>query len=330
VSLADDDGGSTSQTIGVEVLVDNTAPSAINLSLSPSVLNENGTTVLSGTFLDPDGDDQHTVLVQWGDGSASTVTLQNGDRGFSFNHLYRDDNLLDRYTITVSVTDSEGESVSASTAITVRNAPPVIGSLTTSAGVIGNASAGQSVSLSAAFTDPGTLDSFSVVIDWGDGTPTTGGTLAAGQVQSSHAYAQGGVYQITMTLADDDGGSVSASTFAYVTGLGIRGGVLQIVGTNQNDNVSVTTAKKGGPLVKANFLPSAGVSINTSVFQSIEVFLGGGDDIFAINSNYTQSLLVLGGAGADTITAGSGRSLIIGGLGVDKLTGGSNQDILIT
>lgn len=330
VSLADDDGGNVSQTIDVEVLAANEPPTSIGVSLNPSTISENGTTLLTGTFADPDGGDHHTILVSWGDGRSGTVNLTNGQRSFSFSHQYLDDNPLDRYTITVRVTDSEGENASASTNIAVQNAAPVINSLSTSAATIGNASTGQSVALLAAFTDPGTLDTFSVVIDWGDGTPTMGGSIASGQVQASHVYTQGGVYQINVTLLDDDGGSATASTLAYVTGLGIRGGVLQIVGTNQNDNVSVTTAKKGGPLVNASFLPTAGISINTSLFQTIEVFLGGGDDVFSINANYTQSLLVLGGAGADTITAGGARSLIIGGLGADKLTGGSNQDILIT
>src|SRR5262249_51229125 len=43
----------------------------------------------------------------------------------------------------------------------------------------------------------------------------------------------------------------------------------------------------------------------------------------------SQGNILIGGAGVDTITGGSGRSILIGGAGNDALTDGSGEDILI-
>ncbi len=40
-------------------------------------------------------------------------------------------------------------------------------------------------------------------------------------------------------------------------------------------------------------------------------------------------MVIVGGAGNDTITGGSGRDILIGGLGSDTIRGGSGEDIVI-
>ena len=67
---------------------------------------------------------------------------------------------------------------------------------------------------------PAPLDTHTATVDWGDGTaadvgvvvetptgPPGSTTPAAGTVSGSHVYADNGVYTVTVTVLDDDGGS---------------------------------------------------------------------------------------------------------------------------
>src|SRR5207237_150871 len=69
-----------------------------------------------------------------------------------------------------------------------------------------------------------TSEKFAFAVDWGDGTPTDSGAptidvpgspgvLTAGSFDGQHIYADNGVYTVTVTVSDDDGGSAS-KTFA--------------------------------------------------------------------------------------------------------------------
>ena len=56
---------------------------------------------------------------------------------------------------------------------------------------------------------------------------------------ADHVYTAGGVYDITVTVHDDDGGEGEMVTTAYVTGVGVNNGVLTVVGTDERDVVSI-------------------------------------------------------------------------------------------
>src|SRR5262249_59828266 len=75
-----------------------------------------------------------------------------------------------------------------------------------------------STTLSGSFTDPGTLDTHDVTINWGDGNTQTV-NLAAGVTTYSvpHQYLQDGTYPIGVSVADSGGGS-SASVSKQATG----------------------------------------------------------------------------------------------------------------
>jgi hypothetical protein len=66
----------------------------------------------------------------------------------------------------------------------------------------------SSVIVTVVFSDPGTADTHDVTWAWGDsnGDTQTGATSPASE---SHAYDSPGVYAVTVTVADDDGGSAS-------------------------------------------------------------------------------------------------------------------------
>jgi hypothetical protein len=84
----------------------------------------------------------------------------------------------------------------------------------------------------ATFTDPGTLDTHTATIGWGDGAVEPGAVTAAGgsgAVAGSHTYLAAGTFSVTVTVTDDDGG-VGADTMA-VTVFGFSGAITQTPST---------------------------------------------------------------------------------------------------
>ena len=56
------------------------------------------------------------------------------------------------------------------------------------------------VNFSGSFTDPGWLDTHTIEWDFGDGNTATGTLIP------THTYSNDGVYIVTLTVTDDDGG----------------------------------------------------------------------------------------------------------------------------
>jgi hypothetical protein len=271
----------------------NSPPDNLGLSLSAATIDENGTVTLDGTFTDADSDDSHTVVIEWGPGEQSIVLdLVAGVTSFQITHQYRDDNasgpgtLPDTYEIVVTVADLEGASTSAESSVTVNNVAPVITSLQNSAPQCGDTSSGNSINISGTFSDKGTLDAHSAVIDWGDGE-VTAGDINALSVTGHHIYSQGGIYTITLTVSDDDGGvSNIFTTTAMITGVGVNNGILYVVGTKALDHVSVNRQGTGWFKVHADFLLDGNFTAqNSEGVRHIVAALCSNDDQLSIAGN---------------------------------------------
>lgn len=76
---------------------------------------------------------------------------------------------------------------------------------------------GQAATVSATFTDPGTQDTHSATIDWGDGSPVEAVGTAALAAGVGHVYGDDGTFPVTVTVTDDDGG-IGTDTVDAVVG----------------------------------------------------------------------------------------------------------------
>jgi len=186
VSVTDDSGG-TGQGARI-VTVGN---------VSPSVQPADDATVLegspfsgTGSFTDP-GADGWAATVNYGDGSPSQPLLLS-ERTFVLDYTYLENGT---FTVTVSIVDDDGGSGSGGRSVIVQNVAPVV-----NAGDDQEVGAGEEVHLDGSYTDPGALDTHSVLWDFGDGA------TAAGTLTPDHIYSIDGTYVATLTVTDDDGG----------------------------------------------------------------------------------------------------------------------------
>jgi hypothetical protein len=293
-SSSDDHYAIFRTSIPLVPIVPNRPPDNLNLNLSAATIDENGTVSLDGAFRDDDIEDTHTVVIDWGPGEVtSTLNLSAGVLNFHITHQYLDDAASgetrtpsDAYPIGVIVTDSEGDGTSGEIGVTVNNVAPVVTAFSSSSSGCGDTSAGEAVTVSGAFTDVGTLDTHSAVIDWGDGSRTVG-EADSPFITGQHSYSSGGVYRITLTVSDDDGGvSNTLVATSLVTGVGLNDGILYVVGTGHADLVTIN--RQGNDLFKvhAGFLPLGNfTTVSSTGVRQIVVALCGGDDHLNIAGN---------------------------------------------
>jgi hypothetical protein len=206
-------GGNSGFTVG------SYGPVIDSINLSATTINEGDSVTLTGTFFHPGNTSGHTVTIDWGDGSADTVqALAGGVFTFSSSHRYLQPGVDN---ITVTVTDSDGHSGTANTSITVNNLPPVMpaGSLNVTPATI---KAGGTTTLTGSFTDAGVMDTHTVDINWGDGSPDTILSLGASvfTFSASHQYVTnlpGNVpYTVRAVVTDNYGASTAAATSVTV------------------------------------------------------------------------------------------------------------------
>ncbi|MGI9244952.1 MAG: PKD domain-containing protein [Verrucomicrobiales bacterium] len=257
----------------------------------PYVVEEGGSIVLDASASTDEDSEFDQLSFEWdldGDG--------HFDNGVGVSPAFDASAIDGPATIAVSVrvTDELGLSDIASADVVVTNVAPVILSFVSSSDTGSRPLAGDEVSFSGNFSDPGVADTHVASIDWGDGS--SGGASVVtddgqGEFSASHTFASGGVYTATVTLTDDDGGTVEAETIVYVTGAGIVDGVLTVVGTLGGDRVTINRQGNGLFKVHADFFESGNfMRFPADEIESIVLWLEGGDDHLNIAGNIDLSI----------------------------------------
>ncbi len=320
-ATATDEDGTYSAASSVAVTVNNVAPT---LAISGAAdVDEGSPYTLNLSSSDPGDDTIAQWTINWGD----TTEVVSGNPA-SASHTYADGDAS--YTISATATDEDGTySAASSVAVTVNNVAPTIDSLTITAAVDAN----QPATLTGTYSDPGTLDTHQVDIDWnGDGTFDETVSVSGGSFTVNHTYATAGTLNVKARVRDNDGGTSTVAT-AQVTVLGVGatlvGNTLHIVGTNQND--IVTISKSGSQLkIVASFINNfTPVYFNLASVAQLYVRVYAGSDIVAVANSITTPTTIDGGVDNDVLTAGGGNTTIFGGNGNDVLVGGPGNNILV-
>ena len=137
--------------------------------------------------------------------------------------------------------DGINADVTSDTTVTISNVSPVLGNVATTAGPI---AVGATASVSAPFSDAGTHDTHTASVSWGDlssSTATITETNGSGSLAATHAYQQPGVYQVAITVTDDNGGSATRTVEILVNSpptadaggpyVGLEGAQMTLAGT---------------------------------------------------------------------------------------------------
>ncbi len=220
------DNSNQSATVNFTVTVNNEAPTIdFNLFSITSPVAEGSPVTITGTFADTGATDDHEIEIRWGDGTTTTQTINQGDRTFTASHTYQDDTnvngtptAVDVYRVEVLVADQTGSQDATPLGLLlaeIQNVAP--GNLTTTLSS-NSIVEGSSVTLDGSFDDPGRLDSHTLRINWGDGSPTQVVQIPADPLRTtdevtfsglSHVYSDDPAvgpdqYEIRVEVVDDD------------------------------------------------------------------------------------------------------------------------------
>lgn len=194
-------------------------PVFVSVLISSPIL-ENNTASLSGEFSDPNPDDSFTLIVGWGDGDSDLYNYPIGTTTFNETHQYLDDDPTgtssDQYTVDLQIIDNTGLSDTETTSVIVNNIAPALDNISVTSAVNEN----ETATLEGDITDAGSLDTFTLDVNWGDGTTDTyhysAGTTSFSE---THQYldddptgTSSDDFTISLTLTDDDTGTDSTST----------------------------------------------------------------------------------------------------------------------
>lgn len=328
VRVTDADGGSVMTT--QEVSVANVAPT-IEISGNTTVTEGNEYTLQLGDLIDPGDDTVVAYTILWGDGQSDQ--FQGTPVSSSFvTHTYLEG--PNDFIIQIMLEDEDGTHLAESQVnVSVENASPVITRLETNAFEAGTVAPGEEATISADFTDSGILDTHTVSIDWGDGSAIevvpVDALNGSGTLNGSHIYEGPGIYEITVTLTDDDGGTTQAVVSAIINGIGLNNGTLNLIGTDGHDRVHIFRFFHKYVVI-TNFLPGYPIRLfNVSDVQNIKVTAAKGNDHIHISRNVSVPTILIGGDGHDSLIGGSGNDTILGGNGNDYLSGGNGNNILV-
>ena len=219
-----DDGGSTATITGTATVADAALTGSSVTTAGGTEGATNSSVLVGATFTDANPGNHtadFTATITWGDGGATStgvVSYSAGTYTVAGSHTYADEG---SYPISISILDDGGQTATITGTATVADAALTGSSAATAGGTEG--ATNSSVLAGATFTDanPGnhTAD-FTATITWGDGGPTSLGTVSysAGvyTVSGAHTYANEGSYPISIGVLDDGGSTTTITGTATV------------------------------------------------------------------------------------------------------------------
>ncbi|MFT3789111.1 MAG: PKD domain-containing protein [Tepidisphaeraceae bacterium] len=278
VTITDKDGGTvdvSSTTIGVS----NVAPSASISGAPGGNVAEGSSTTLTAHLTDVGADDTHTYL--WSvtkGGQAYDLTGQTVDQA-TFAFVPNDNGT---YVVSLLITDDDGATDTASTSnITVTNANPT-GSIT---GAPETGMEGQPVSFGSTHADAGSADTFTYawsVTRNGQAYDTTG--LTVNQSTFSFSPTDDGSYVVSLTITDDDGGSVTVSTQTINISNENPTGAITGTPSSGNEGTAITVGSTAGDVSGDTVTRAWSVTKDGSAFA-----LPGGTTTNASNFTFTPT-----------------------------------------
>lgn len=261
----------------------------------PYTVNEGSSITVTASGIDPEGG---LLTFAWDLDNNGSFETSGQSATFSAAAL---DGPSSR-SIRLQVTDNCNLPATASATIALLNVAPAVGAIIAPGGPI---PATTTLTPSASFTDTGKPDTHTALWNWDDpANPSSAGavteTNGSGSVSGSHLFTTAGVYEVKLTVTDDDGGA-SQSIFQYAVVYDPNGGF--VTGGGWIDSPAGAYGPDPTLIGKANFgfvskyQPGANVPTGNTEFQ----FKAGN---FNFHSTVYEWLVV---AGAKAQYKGSGK-----------------------
>jgi|GEM_PF-1125382 hypothetical protein len=208
VTVTDDNGGAGTGTATVVV---NGAP--IANAGGPYAGVEGSPIKLAATASDPNGDALGITWTFTWTGSAGTACTATAVTTLTPSVTCNDDATV---TATLRVSDAVNPTVLSTATINVANVAPTAGALTVP---IAPVPLGTAANVLTSFTDVGRNDTHTATVSWGDTTTSAGvvtEVAGSGSVTAAHVYAASGTFTVSVTIRDDNGGTVTVTATTSV------------------------------------------------------------------------------------------------------------------